>query len=94
MPVEEGVEIPGSTRPNKHGYVLDDRTVHLSPDGWGKAAIKAAVDWGADEIFVETNYGGAMCVSTLRTAAEARGVNIPIKIVTMLEVFLRNWLEG
>lgn len=82
MPLEEGVEIPGSSKPNKHGYVLDDRTVHLSPDGWGKAAIKAAVDWQADEIFVETNYGGAMCVSTLRTAAESRGVNIPIKIVT------------
>lgn len=82
MPVEEGVEIPGSSRPNKHGYVLDDRTVHLSPDGWGKAAIKAAVDWEADEIFVETNYGGAMCVSTLRSAAESKGISIPIKVVT------------
>lgn len=84
MPVEEDdkIIIPGSTKPNKHGYVLDDRTVHLSPDGWGRAAIKAAVDWEADEIFVETNYGGAMCVSTLRAAAESRGVNIPIKIVT------------
>jgi phage terminase large subunit-like protein len=82
MPEVEGIEIPGSDRPNKHGYVLDDRTVHLSPDGWGKAAILAAVDWEADEIFVETNYGGAMCVSTLRTAAEIKGVNIPIKVVT------------
>jgi phage terminase large subunit-like protein len=82
MPVEEGIEIPGSSKPNKHGYILDDRTVHLSPDGWGKAAVKAAVDWEADEIFVETNYGGAMCVGVLRSAAEVKGVNIPIKVVT------------
>jgi phage terminase large subunit-like protein len=82
MPEQEGIVIPGSTTPNKHGYVLADRTVHMSPDGWGRAAIKAAVDWEADEIFVETNYGGAMCVSTLRTAAEAQGISIPIKVVT------------
>jgi phage terminase large subunit-like protein len=82
MPQEEDIEIPGSSRPNKHGYVLDDRTVHLSPDGWGRAVVKAAVDWEADEIFVETNYGGAMCVSTIRSAAESKGISIPIKVVT------------
>lgn len=82
MPPEEGIAVPASPRPQKHGYILDDRTVHKSPDGWGKAVIKAAVDWDADEIFVETNYGGAMCVSVIRTAAENQGINIPIKIVT------------
>lgn len=82
MPPEEGITVPASPRPQKHGYILDDRTVHKSPDGWGRAVIKAAVDWDADEIFVETNYGGAMCVSVIRTAAENQGVNIPIKIVT------------
>jgi phage terminase large subunit-like protein len=82
MPPEEGVVIPGTPRSQKHGYILADRTVHKSPDGWGKAAIKAAIDFEADEIFVETNYGGAMCVSVLRSAAESAGINIPIRIVT------------
>ena len=81
MPVEEGLTLPPS-RARHQGFVLDDRSCHLSPDGWGRKAVSAAVDWNADEIFVETNYGGAMCVSTLRTAAEAMGVNIPIRIVT------------
>lgn len=82
MPVDPEIIIPSSTKPNYHGYVLDDRTVHLGPDGWGRAAVKAAVDWQADEILVETNYGGAMCVSTIRSAAEHMGISIPIRIVT------------
>lgn len=44
--------------------------------------MQAAIDWEADEIVAETNYGGAMCVATLRTASEALGVDIPIRTVT------------
>lgn len=73
---------PTAPRPRHHGYVLADRTCHLSPDGWGKRAVQAAIDYEADEIFAEINYGGAMCVSTLRTAAESLGVSIPIRTVT------------
>lgn len=81
MPLEEGVVVPVSSKPQHHGYVLADRTCRKSPDGWGKQAIKAAIDWDADELFVEINYGGAMCVSTLASAAEAMGVSIPIRQV-------------
>lgn len=78
-----GLVIPGDGgRPQAHGYVLDDRTCHLPPDGWGRRAIQAAMDWEADDVVVETNYGGAMAVATLRTAADALGVDIPIRTVT------------
>jgi phage terminase large subunit-like protein len=69
-------------RPQHHGFVLDDRSCKLSPDQWGRRAVQAAIDWEADEIVAETNYGGAMCVATLRAAAEALGVDIPIRTVT------------
>lgn len=69
-------------RPQHHGYVLDDRTCHLPPDGWGRRAVQAAVDWEAQDIVVETNYGAAMAVATIRTAADAMGVDIPIRTVT------------
>lgn len=80
---KSGLVIPGDGgRPQHHGYVLDDRSCRLSPDQWGRRAVQAAVDWEADELVAETNYGGAMCVATLRTASEALGVEIPIRTVT------------
>jgi phage terminase large subunit-like protein len=63
------------------GFVLDDRTCHLGPAGWGRRAVQAAVDWDADDIVVETNFGGQMAVVTIRDAAEAMGVSIPVKEV-------------
>lgn len=80
--VPDGGPPPGQPRPEHHGYVLDDRTCHLSPDGWGRRAVQAAIDWSADDLVVETNYGGDQAVAVLRTAAEALGVNIPIRKVT------------
>jgi phage terminase large subunit-like protein len=80
---KSGLVIPGDGgRPQHHGYVLDDRSCKLSPDQWGRRAVQAAIDWEADEIVAETNYGGAMCVATLQTATEALGVDIPIRTVT------------
>src|SRR5690606_11732726 len=80
---KSGLVIPGDGgRPQHHGYVLDDRSCKLPPDQWGRRAVQAAVDWEADELTVERNFGGDMAVATLRTAAEALGVNIPIRTVT------------
>lgn len=64
-----------------HGYVLGDRTVHLKPEGWGTAAVRAAVEFEADDIAVEINFGGEMAISTIRAAADNLGVNIPIRMV-------------
>lgn len=65
-----------------HGFVLADYTVNLSPDGWGRRAVQAAIDWEADDIVVEKNYGGAMAIATVRAAADSMGVSIPVREVT------------
>jgi phage terminase large subunit-like protein len=67
-------------KPMMHGFVLDDRTCHLKPEGWGRRVVNAAVDWEADDIVVEQNYGRDMAIATIRSAAEILGVNIPIRV--------------
>ena len=64
-----------------HGYVLGDRTVHMKPEGWGRRAVEAAVEFEADDIAVEVNFGGEMAVSTIRAAADQMGLNIPIRMI-------------
>jgi phage terminase large subunit-like protein len=72
---------PRKQVPLAHGYVLGDRTCHLKPEGWGRRAVQAAVEFEADDIAVEINFGGEMAISTIRAAADAMGINIPIKMV-------------
>lgn len=74
-------EDPRKRVPLPHGFVLGDRTCHLKPEGWGRRAVEAAVEFDADDICVEVNFGGEMAVSTIRAAADSMGVHIPIKIV-------------
>lgn len=50
-----------------HGYVLDDRTVRASPDGWGRRAVDAYHEWGADRVVAEVNQGGDMVEHVIRT---------------------------
>lgn len=69
----------GKMTTHMKGYVLADRTCALSPNGWGRRAVQAAIDFEADDIVVEVNYGGDMAVSTISGAAEAMGINIPIR---------------
>ena len=47
-------------------YILADWTCRLSPDGWGRRAVKAYRDFRADRIIGERNFGGAMVESTIR----------------------------
>jgi phage terminase large subunit-like protein len=61
-----------------HAYVLADRTVRLSPEGWAATVAKAAAEFKADRIVAERNFGGAMVEAVLR----ASEVNMPIKLVT------------
>jgi phage terminase large subunit-like protein len=83
---EQGIVVAGKALlpgPNgkqvTHGFVLADRTCHLPPDGWGRRAVMAAVDLQADDIVVERNYGDALAVATIRSAAESMGVPVPIR---------------
>lgn len=59
-------------------YVLDDRSCKLSPHGWASRAIAAFREYSADRIIAETNFGGQMVESTIRSVD--RGV--PVKVIT------------
>jgi phage terminase large subunit-like protein len=58
------------------GYVLGDHSVGgLSPEGWARAVSYAAELHGADRVVAESNQGGAMVESVLRSA----DVTLPVK---------------
>ncbi len=54
------------------GYLLEDLTVKAGPATWGGVAFSAYERHGADAIVAETNFGGAMVESVLRTAAKGK----------------------
>jgi phage terminase large subunit-like protein len=58
--VVAGVGIDG------RGYVLDDSTVRLSPNGWGRMAVACFDRYSADCIVGEVNNGGDMVEATIR----------------------------
>jgi phage terminase large subunit-like protein len=50
------------------GYVLGDHSVGgLGPEGWARAVVDAAEQWEADLVIAETNQGGEMVESVLRS---------------------------
>jgi predicted phage terminase large subunit-like protein len=59
-------------------YVLADRTCKLSPDAWGREAVRAYREFKADRIVAERNFGGALVEHVLRTVDR----NIPYREVT------------
>ena len=83
---EQGIVVVGKALLDRekppHGYVLDDRSCRKSPAEWGRRAVEAAIDWEADDIAVETNFGGDMAVATIRNAADSLGVHIPVRRLT------------
>jgi phage terminase large subunit-like protein len=61
------------------GYVLADHSVRgLPPEGWARAVVRAAEIWGADRVIAETNQGGEMVESVLRSVDSALPVR-PVK---------------
>lgn len=84
---EQGIVVVGKlTAANRdelpHGYVLADRSCRLSPAGWGRRAIDAAVEFEADNICAEVNYGGDMVLSVIHNALDEAGLTIPVKKLT------------
>lgn len=57
------------------GYLLDDRSGHYSPEGWGLEAYRMFELWKADLVIGEANYGGDM----VRAVVQAVNRNIPFK---------------
>lgn len=48
-------------------YVLADRTCQMSPSGWGRRAVDAYREFGADRLIAERNFGGAMVEHVIKT---------------------------
>lgn len=61
-----------------HGYVLDDASCRLSPDGWAQVVARLAKRRGADRVVAERNFGGAMVEAVLRSAEST----MPVRLVT------------
>lgn len=53
------------------GYVLDDKTLSASPDGWARQAVAAFHTHKADRIVAEVNNGGDMVEFTIRTVEKS-----------------------
>ncbi|MEV2259202.1 hypothetical protein AB0J13_11145 [Streptomyces anulatus] len=49
-------------------YVLDDKSASLGADEWGIVACQLAIDWQADAIVVESNFGGDMTAQVITQA--------------------------
>jgi len=63
---DTGIVIAGRSA-DKHYYVLDDRTINASPNGWARKAVSGYYKFEADRIVGEVNNGGDMVESVLRT---------------------------
>lgn len=60
-----------------HIYVLADRTLRSSPDGWARAAVDLYDELGADRIVAEVNNGGDLVETVLR----AVDLSVPVRKV-------------
>ena len=67
---EQGIVVAGLGADGR-GYVLADRSCKLSTDGWGGRALRAYLDFSADSVVGEANFGGDMVESVVRNAARA-----------------------
>lgn len=59
------------------GYVLEDCTVHATPEKWARRVAHAYNRWRADAVVVEVNNGGELVAQVLN-AAQA---NLPVRTV-------------
>jgi phage terminase large subunit-like protein len=65
-----------------HAYVLEDLTIKAPPEIWGRVAVQAYMRHMADCIVAETNFGGAMVGSVIRSASAAEKVSVNYREVT------------
>lgn len=78
---EQGVLVAGRGL-DGHGYILADRSCKLSPGGWGKVAVQAYLDFQADLIVGEVNFGGDLVTSNIKMAARSMGVEVNVKKIS------------
>jgi len=63
------------------GYILEDRSLHGSPDTWADAVLTAYNRNQADRIVGEANFGGDMVEATIMQAAKSRNQMVSYKNV-------------
>lgn len=71
---EVGITVQG--RVGHQGFVLADYSGHMSPDAWGRRAVRALHDHQADRIVAESNFGGEMVLFTIRTVDQSAPVTL------------------
>lgn len=57
-----------------HGWVLEDGSVKGSPETWARKADYLYEKWHADCMVAETNFGGEMVLTTLRTSNKSAAI--------------------
>lgn len=77
----QGIVVAGKGH-DGHLYVLADRSTMGTPDAWGRRAVQAYVDFKADRIVGERNYGGDMVRHVIETSARQMGVRVAYEDVT------------
>jgi phage terminase large subunit-like protein len=75
-----GISVAGKAGEHE-AFVLADRTCKLGPDGWAKKAIETALEYEAECIVWEANYGGDMVPTVLTHAMDRLKVRIRTKKV-------------
>ena len=61
-----------------HFYVLDDASLHGTPNEWGNAVVAAYHKWKADAVIAEGNFGGEMVTNTIQTVEGGKNVNVKL----------------
>lgn len=74
---ETGIVVAGVDRMGDF-YVLDDKSLTASPDGWARQAVHCFDEHAADRIVAEKNFGGDMVEATLRNVRS----DVPLRMVT------------
>lgn len=68
---ETGIVVAGrDDQEPPHYYILEDLTVHASPDEWGRVAVEAYRRNEANVVVAETNQGGEMVEAVIKTKGE------------------------
>jgi len=71
-----GIVVVGWQRPSLNDrrssgsyYILDDRSIRGTPDEWAQAVYDAYVDWKADMVVGERNFGGDLVEKNIRSVS-------------------------
>lgn len=74
-----GIVVAGrsGTGDSSTAYLLADYTCNEPPEKWGRIAVQAFREYGADRIVAEANFGGEMVKFVIDTAARSMGVVLP-----------------